>query len=70
MRSTDNSSLALVAITALLALIVVAFVAYRSIKYGDGWMPLELTWLLIPIFISIAIFVWASVALLRVVKNL
>jgi heme/copper-type cytochrome/quinol oxidase subunit 2 len=69
-----------VAITALFALIVVIFVVYSAIKYRDdtedkvgaaitGWMPLELGWSLIPFFISIGIFVWASIAFFHVVSG-
>jgi cytochrome c oxidase subunit II len=68
----DHLSLGIVAITALFALIVVVFVVYFAIKYRHdtgnkvgapitGWMPLELGWSLIPFFISIGIFVWASI---------
>ena len=72
----DNFYLATVAITAFFALTVVVFVVYFAIKYrhdtGDrlgasmtGWMPLELGWSLIPFFIAIGIFVWASIMFLR-----
>ncbi len=64
MRSTDNLYFfALLAITALFALVVVLFVVYFAIKYRDGWMPLELGWSLIPFLISIGIFVWAVIGL-------
>ena len=68
----DTLYLGIVAITALFALIVVAFVVYSAVKYRDdpgdrvgtavtAWMPLELGWALIPFFVSIGILVWASI---------
>ena len=70
---------AIVAITAFFALIVVVFVVYFAIKYRDdtgdkvgartGWMPLELGWSLIPFFISIGIFVWASIVFFHIVRG-
>jgi cytochrome c oxidase subunit 2 len=72
--------LGIVAITALFALIVVVFVVYFAIKHRDdtgdtvsspitGSMPLELGWSLIPFFISIGIFVWASIVFFRIVSG-
>ena len=72
--------LGIVALTAFFALLVVAFVVYSAIKYrGDrgygvgapigGWMPLELGWSLIPFFISIGIFVWASIGIFHIVRG-
>ena len=72
--------LGIVAITALFALIVVTFVVYFAIKHRDdagdrvgapinGSMPLELGWSVIPFFISIGIFVWASIVFLQIVKG-
>ena len=72
--------LGIVAITAFFALIVVAFVVYSAIKYRNdrghkvgapvgGWMPLELGWSLIPFFISISIFVWASIGFCHIVSG-
>ena len=68
------------AITALFALIVVVLVVYSAITYRDdtgdkvgapvtGWMPLELGWALIPFFISIGIFVWASIVFFHTVRR-
>jgi heme/copper-type cytochrome/quinol oxidase subunit 2 len=62
------------AITAFFALMVVLYVVHFAIKYRDdtgdkvgapvtGWMPLEIGWSLIPFFITISIFVWASIVL-------
>ena len=70
----------IVAITAFFALIVVAFVVYSAFKYRDdtrdnggapiaGWMPLELGWSLIPFFVSIGIFVWASIGFCHIVRG-
>jgi heme/copper-type cytochrome/quinol oxidase subunit 2 len=74
---SDNLYFGVLATTALFALIVVGFVVYFAIKYRDetgeqvgapitGWMPLELGWSLIPFFISISIFVWASIVLFHI----
>ena len=68
------------AITAFFALIVVVFVVYSAITFRDdardkaaapitGWMPLELGWSLIPFFISIGIFVWASLVFFHIVRG-
>ena len=70
----------IVAITAFFALIVVVFVVYSAFKYRDdtggrmgapiaGWVPLELGWSLIPFFVSIGIFVWASIGLCHIVRG-
>ena len=72
--------LGILAITAFFALIVVVFVACSAIRYRDdtgttmgapiaGWMPLDLGWSLIPFFISISIFVWASIGFFHIVKG-
>jgi cytochrome c oxidase subunit 2 len=77
---TDNLYLGIVAITAFFALIVVVFVVYFAIKYRDdtgdkvgepitGWMPRELAWSLIPFFISIGIFVWASMVFFHIMRS-
>jgi len=79
---TDNLYLYLgiVAITAFFALSVVVFVVHFAIKHrGDtedevgapitGWMPLELGWSLIPFFISVGIFVWASIVFFHIVRG-
>ena len=71
---SDYLYFGVLAITAFFAVIVFVFVVYFAIKYRDdagdklgapvsGWMPLELGWSLIPFFISITIFVWASIVL-------
>ena len=68
------------AITAFFALIVVGIVVYFAIKYRNdtgetlgapitGWVPLELGWSAIPFFISISIFVWASIALFHLARR-
>ena len=68
------------AITAFFALIVVGVVVYFAIKYRNdagetlgapitGWVPLELGWSVIPFFISISIFVWASIALFHMARR-
>jgi len=75
----DNLYLGIIAITAFFAVVVVIFVVYFAIKYRDdtgekigapitGSMPLELGWSLIPFFISIGIFVWASVVFFHIVR--
>ena len=75
----DNLYLGVIGITALFAIIVVVCVTYFAIKYRDhtgdkvgapitGSVPLELGWSLIPFFISIGIFVWASVVFFHIVR--
>jgi cytochrome c oxidase subunit 2 len=75
----DNLYLGVVAITAFFAILVVIFVIYFAIKYRDdtgdkvgapitGSMPLELGWSIIPFFIAIGIFVWASIVFFHIVR--
>jgi len=75
----DNLYLGIIAITAFFAVVVVIFVVYFAIKYRDdtgekvgapitGSVPLELGWSLIPFFISIGIFVWASIVFFHIVR--
>jgi len=72
--------LGIVAITAFFATVVVVCVTYSAIKYRDdtgdtvsapitGWMPPELGWSLIPFFISIGLFVWASIMFFSMPQN-
>jgi len=76
----DHLYLGIVAITALFALVVVVVVVYFAIKYPDdtgdkvgapvtGSMPLELVWSLVPFFISIGIFAWASIMFFHIVRG-
>jgi len=75
----DNLYLGIIAITAFFAVVVVIFVVYFAIKYRDdtgekvgapitGSVPLELGWSLIPFFIAIGIFVWASIVFFHIVR--
>jgi len=75
----DNLYLGIIAITAFFAIVVVVCVMYFAIKYRDetgekvgapitGSVPLELGWSLIPFFISIGIFVWASIVFFHIVR--
>lgn len=75
----DNLYLGVVAITSFFAIVVVVLVIYFAIKYRDdsgdkigapitGSVPLELGWSLIPFFISIGIFVWASIVFFHIVR--
>jgi cytochrome c oxidase subunit II len=75
----DNLYLGVITITAFFAVLVVVCVTYFAIKYRDhtgdkvgspitGSVPLELGWSLIPFFISIGIFVWASVVFFHIVR--
>jgi len=75
----DNLYLGVITITAFFAIVVVICVTYFAIKYRDrtgdkvgspitGSVPLELGWSLIPFFISIGIFVWASVVFFHIVR--
>ena len=78
--TTRNLYFGVLAITALFALMVVVYVVCCAIKYADdtddkvgvpatAWMPLELGWSLIPFFIAISIFVWASIVLVHIVRG-
>src|SRR5215213_9226400 len=75
----DNLYLGVIAITAFFAVVVVLCVTFFAVKYRDdtgdrvgapitGSMPLELGWSLIPFFISIGIFVWASIVYFHIVR--
>jgi cytochrome c oxidase subunit 2 len=75
----DNLYLGVITITGFFAIVVVVCVTYFAIKYRDrtgdkvgapitGSVPLELGWSLIPFFISIGIFVWASVVFFHIVR--
>jgi cytochrome c oxidase subunit II len=75
----DNLYLGVIAITAFFAIIVVVCVTYFAIKYRDhtgdrvgapitGSVPLELGWSLIPFFVAIGIFIWASVVFFHIVR--
>jgi cytochrome c oxidase subunit 2 len=75
----DNLYLGVISITAFFAIGVVVCVTYFAIKYRDrtgnkvgapitGSVPLELGWSLIPFFIAIGIFVWASVVFFHIVR--
>lgn len=67
------------ALTAFFALLVVVAVVILAIKHRDpsrervgvpisGSIPLELCWSIVPFFISMAIFWWATVVLVRLVQ--
>jgi cytochrome c oxidase subunit 2 len=75
----DNLYLGVITITGFFAIVVVICITYFAIKYRDytgdkvgapitGSVPLELGWSLIPFFISIGIFVWASVVFFHIVR--
>jgi cytochrome c oxidase subunit 2 len=75
----DNLYLGVLAITAFFALLVIALVAYFALKYRDHTgdrigapvtesVLLELGWSLIPFFIFIGIFVWASIVFFHIVR--
>src|SRR4030095_10180 len=75
----DNLYLGVITITAFFAIVVVVCVTYFAIKYRDhtgdkvgatitGSWALELGGSLIPFFISIGIFVWASVVFFHIVR--
>ena len=80
MVKMDDLYFGVLAVTAFFALMVVAYVVYFAIKYrGDmgnkvgmpitGWMPLELGWSLIPFFVSIGIYEWASILFFHTVSG-
>ena len=75
----DNLFFGVSAITAFVALLVVVLVVYFALKYRDhtgdrvgapvtGSVPLELGWSLIPFFIFIGVFVWASIVFFHIVR--
>jgi cytochrome c oxidase subunit 2 len=66
-------------VTAFFALVVVVLVLYFAVKYRDdtglkvgapitGSIPLEIGWSLIPFFVAMAIFVWATVVFFQIVR--
>jgi cytochrome c oxidase subunit II len=74
----DNLYFFVTAVTAFFALLVVMFVIIFAVKYRDrtgekvaaitGSIWLELGWSVIPVFISMAIFVWATVVFFHLVR--
>lgn len=75
----DNLYFFILAVTAFFALLVVILVVYFAVKYRDdtglkvgapitGSIPLEIGWSLVPFFVAMAIFVWASVVFFQVVR--
>ncbi len=75
----DNLYFGVLALTAFVALLVVALVAYFALKYRDhtgdrigapvtASVLLELGWSLIPFFIFIGIFVWSSIVFFHIVR--
>lgn len=77
--AVDNLYFFVTAVTAFFALLVVVFVVVFAIKYRDktgekvgapitGSVPLELGWSIIPFFISMAIFGWATVVFFDLVR--
>jgi len=75
----DNLYFFILAVTAFFALLVVVLVLYFAVKYRDdtglkvgapitGSIPLEIGWSLVPFFVAMAIFVWATVVFFQVVR--
>ena len=75
----DNLYFGVLAITSFFALVVVIFVVYFAVRYRDytgdkvgapvtGSLPLELGWSLIPFFISMGMFVWASIVFFHIIR--
>ncbi|MBI3047513.1 MAG: cytochrome c oxidase subunit II [Acidobacteria bacterium] len=75
----DNLYFFVTAVTAFFALLVVVFVVIFAIKYRDptgervgapitGSIPLELGWSIIPFFISMVMFGWATVVFFNIVR--
>jgi len=75
----DNLYFFILAVTAFFALLVVVLVLYFAIKYRDdtglkvgapitGSIPLEIGWSLVPFFVAMAIFVWATVVFFQIVR--
>jgi cytochrome c oxidase subunit 2 len=75
----DNLYFFVLAVTGFFALLVSVLVVIFAIKYRDttgqkvgapitGSIPLELGWSIIPFFVSMAIFVWATVVYFHIVR--
>jgi cytochrome c oxidase subunit 2 len=77
--AVDNLYFFILGVTGFFALLVVVLVIYFAVKYRDdtglkvgapitGSIPLEIGWSLIPFFVSMAIFVWATVVFFQLVR--
>ena len=77
--AVDNLYFFILAVTGFFALLVVVLVLYFAIKYRDdtglkvgapitGSIPLEIGWSLVPFFVAMAIFVWATVVFFQIVR--
>jgi cytochrome c oxidase subunit 2 len=77
--TVDNLYFFILGVTAFFALLVVVLVLYFAIKYRDdtglkvgapitGSIPMEIGWSLIPFFVAMAIFVWATVVFFQIVR--
>ena len=75
----DNLYFFVTAVTAFFALIVVIFVIIFAVKYRDrtgekvgapitGSIPLELGWSIVPFFVSMAIFGWATIVFFHLIR--
>ena len=75
----DSLYFFILGITAFFALAVAAAVVYFAIKYRDrtrdrvgapitGSIPLELTWSVVPFFVAMAIFVWATAVFFHIIR--
>ena len=75
----DNLYFFILGVTAFFALLVVVLVGYFAVKYRDdtglkvgapitGSIPLEIGWSLVPFFVAMAIFVWATVVFFQIVR--
>jgi cytochrome c oxidase subunit 2 len=75
----DNLYFFVTAVTAFFALLVVVLVIIFAIKYRDptgqrvgapitGSIPLELGWSIVPFFVSMAIFAWATIVFFQLVR--
>jgi cytochrome c oxidase subunit 2 len=77
--AVDNLYFFILGVTAFFALLVVVLVLYFAVKYRDdtglkvgapitGSIPLEIGWSLVPFFVAMAIFVWATVVFFQIVR--
>src|SRR5688500_16744033 len=75
----DNLYFFVLAVTGFFALLVAFLVVVFTIKYRDptgrkvgapitGSIPLELGWSIIPFFVSMAIFVWATLVFFQLIR--
>ena len=77
--TVDNLYFFILGVTAFFALLVMVLVLYFAVKYRDdtglkvgapitGSIPMEIGWSLIPFFVAMVIFVWATIVFFQIVR--